>query len=476
MKKKIIFCLCAFLNIFLYANETKFDCVQLLNSYLEHDLTLQKLLLEVSKSELNLKLSKIENGFDILLSTGNMIFYPGNGDLDSQITMKPSISAKIPSLKNLTASVSTEYEYKSSSEKNELENTKIAFSVDAISSEEILSKISVLKSERALLEAKRLLQTSSLASENRFYTELKSILLYINDIFTYFQTVYTDKLHLETLKAQGYSSASSTYRVQEMKVSSGEHDIETALHNLRLKFIVFYQNCGIKIDFTDENKFMDFVPENIPVVEALSFSDYEKENFSEIENAKWIHQINEMVRSSDKFFSMGVNAGYTVKNSSTSSDTLDAGISTTIGGLNLASSLSFPLGLEGFTPAVSVSMSVSPNLFRKKNITTEQNSLSSQQEVLDIQEAYDNYETSLISYNQACVNLEWEKKSVAENFALYKENESDLYKYYKSGIVSESEFLSAKNNRQLYEIKILINRLEYILYNNEVLSEFVPAN
>ena len=266
MKKKLIFCLCAFLNIFLYANETKFDCAQLLNSYLEHDLTLQKLLLEVSKSELNLKLSKIKNGFDILLSTGNMIFYPGNGALDSQITMKPSISAKIPSLKNLTASVSTEYEYKSSSEKNELENTKIAFSVDAISSEEILSKISVLKSERALLEAKRLLQTSSLASENRFYTELKSILLYINDIFTYFQTVYTDKLHLETLKAQGYSSASSTYRVQEMKVSSGEHDIETALHNLRLKFIVFYQNCGIKIDFTDENKFMDFVPENIPVV------------------------------------------------------------------------------------------------------------------------------------------------------------------------------------------------------------------
>ena len=476
MKKKLIFCLCAFLNIFLYANETKFDCAQLLNSYLEHDLTLQKLLLEVSKSELNLKLSKIENGFDILLSTGNMIFYPGNGASDSQITMKPSISAKIPSFNNLTASVSTEYEYKSSSEKNELENTKIAFSVDAISSEEILSKISVLKSERALLEAKRLLQTSSLASENRFYTELKSILLYINDIFTYFQTVYTDKLHLETLKAQGYSSSSSTYRVQEMKVSSGEHDIETALHNLRLKFIVFYQNCGIKIDFTDENKFMDFVPENIPVVEALSFSDYEKENFSEIENAKWIHQINEMVRSSDKFFSMGVNAGYTVKNSSTSSDTLDAGISTTIGGLNLASSLSFPLGLEGFTPAVSVSMSVSPNLFRKKNITTEQNSLSSQQEVLDIQEAYDNYETSLISYNQACVNLEWEKKSVAENFVLYKENESDLYKYYKSGIVSESEFLSAKNNRQLYEIKILINRLEYILYNNEVLSEFVPAN
>ena len=60
MKKTLIFCLCAFLNIFLYANETKFDCAQLLNSYLEHDLTLQKLLLEVSKSELNLKLSKIE--------------------------------------------------------------------------------------------------------------------------------------------------------------------------------------------------------------------------------------------------------------------------------------------------------------------------------------------------------------------------------------------------------------------------------
>ena len=476
MKKKLFFCFCAFFSVFLYANETKFDCAQLLNSYLEHDLTLQKLIIEVSKSELNLKLSKIENGFDISLSTGNMIFYPGNASSDSQITMKPSISAKIPSVKNLTASVSTEYEYKSSSGKNELENTKIAFSVDAISSEELLSKISILKSERSLLEAKRLFQTSSLAAENRFYTELKSILLHINDIFTYFQTLYTDKLHLETLKAQGYSASSSTYRVQEMKVSSGEHDIETALHNLRLEFIVFYQHCGIKIDFTDEKKFMDFVPENIPVVEALSFSDYDKENFSEIENAKWVHKINEMIRASDNFFSLGVNAGYTVKNSSTSSDTLDAGISVAVGGVSLGSALSFPLGLEGFSPAVSVSMAVSPNSFRKKSITKEQNSLSSKQEQLDIQEAYDDYETSLIAYNQTCVNLEWEKNSVAENFALYKKNESDLYKYYKDGIVSESEALSAKNNRQLYEIKILINRLEYILYNNEVLSEFVPAN
>ena len=469
--KKIffIFLICNFVNLFA---QEKYDCKELLASYLENDVDLQKYVLDISKSRLSLKQEKLDQGFDISLSTGSMVFYPGTGTAGSSVTIKPSLTAKIPSVKNLSASVSTDYQFKSSSNTNELKDTKISMGFDILSSKEAEAKIAVLKKERDLLEAERKVKSQSLKTENDFYTELKEILTEINDIFTASQTVYTDKLSLEKLKAQGYSSSSSTYRIAQMKVSSGEHDIETGLHDLKLKFIVFYNHCKIKLEYDDE-KFLDYIPQNIPVSEAVAFSDYPKEKYSKIESAKWENEINTLARKADKYFTLGLNAGYTVKNSTTKSDTVDAGVSTTIGGLGLNAGVSMPLGITDFTPAFTLSSTVSPNSFMTKKITKQQNSLSEEQELLEIKNAEQNYWDSRISYDQTAVNLKWEKSSVKENFDIYQKNEEDLLKYFKMGIVTESEYLSASNNRKLYEVKILINKLEYILYNNNVLTEFV---
>ncbi|MGN0738846.1 MAG: hypothetical protein ACI4LX_01580 [Treponema sp.] len=486
MKKNLKEICCSFFLLFNFFNlfsgenindssaeDKKYFCEDLLCGYLEHDLELQKLTLGVAKSELSLEQTKINQGFDISISTGTMTFYTGSSEAGSTITVKPSLTAKIPAAKNISATVSTDYQYKTSTKTNELKDTKFSVSFDALSQTEALSKITLMKSERELVEAKRKLQTAALSAEKKFYTELEDILVSINNIFTYFQEVYTDRLNLEKLKAQGYSSSSSTYRIAEMKVLTGEHDIDTAIHNLKLDFIVFYQHCGINVEFENERNFLSFIPENIPVVESLNFTDFEKDKYSEIESANWTYKINELTRKADKYFSLGFNAGYTMKNSTTKTDTVDAGVSTTIAGVGLNCGISVPVGLNDFTPAFTVSASLSPNAFRTKNITMQQYELTASQELLDIAAAEQNYETAVIAYNQSASNLKWEKESVAENFSLYQKTEADLEKYFKMGIVTESEYLTARNNRQLYEVKIIINRLEYILYNNDLKSQFV---
>ena len=50
---------------------------------------------------------------------------------------------------------------------------------------------------------------------------------------------------------------------------------------------------------------------------------------------------------------------------------------------------------------------------------------------------------------------------------MYSELESDLEKYFKAGVTKESEYLSAKTNKEKYKIKLLINDIDLIIYNNE---------
>lgn len=451
-------------------NKIQFDCKNLLISYLANDIEVKKSTLEIANSELLLKKEKINNGFDINLSTGNITFYPNNSDLSS-FSIKPTLSAEIPTLNNFSAEISTEYENNSSSS---IKNSKISLGIDIFSENVELSKISILKSERTLLESKRNLKNQMLVTENNFYTELKSVLSSINSIQNLLKTTYDDKLDLQKLKAQGYSNSSSTYRIQQMKVSDDEHNIQTLLHNLKLDIIVFYNHCGIEINNFDEKNYLDYVPENIPVIEGINFSDFKEENYKNIENSEWTHKINQKTRKAEKKFTLSANAGYTLKNSTTNSDTVDAGISSNFqNGLNLDFGMSVPVLSENFNPAFTVSAKVNPNSLKLKKINSQQNELQNQKELLEIQNAKKNYETAKISYAQKLENLKWEKESVQKNYEHYFQNEIDLKKYFNEGIISESEYLSAKNNRDSYKIKILINKIDFISYNNQVKNEFV---
>ena len=479
MKKKLLFLFSTAL-LFLTAHalssaEALPDTTTLLLSYVENDSELKNLTLAAKKAALSYQAAKIDTGFDVTLSSGTITLQAS--DDGPSITAKPSAKASLPQASNLSLTAQTNYSSQASGSK--VSDTSLSLGVDIISSALISNKLTKLKAERNLLEAQRKIEKRAIAAEKEFYTELKSLLTSINSIMTKRHTLYEDSIDLEAKKVQGYSKASSTYRQAELKVISDQHEIDSAIHSFKHDCIVFYKKCGYDLEMDDSSDLMNFVPSGIDEVEPVDVTQFDKALYSEIESANWTYYINSMERSSKKVFSLSANAGYTFNNSSTKSDSIDAGLSGNIGGLTLGAGISMPVGNAGegntkaSSPSYTLSASLTPNTFRKNSITKQQNQLTEEQELLAIETAETAYETKLVELQQKLDSLLWEKKTAEENISMYEDLEKDMALLYKQGYISETEYLSAKNNLNSSIIKKISNLIDLIIYNDDVISNFV---
>ena len=48
-------------------------------------------------------------------------------------------------------------------------------------------------------------------------------------------------------------------------------------------------------------------------------------------------------------------------------------------------------------------------------------------------------------------------------------------RYYRQGIISQSEYYSARTNLQSYTVKKIINAIDLIIYNDNILTMFIGA-
>ena len=478
MKKKLLFLFFTLLLFLTTLNAQALpDTITLLLSYVENDSELKDLTLAAKKAALSYQSAKIDTGFDITLSSGTVTLQTSNDG--SSFTATPSVKASLPQASNLSVTAKTSYSSESSD--SMLCDTSVAVGVDIISSAVIANKITKLKAERAVTEAQRKIEKRAITAEKEFYTALKGLLTSINSIMTKRQTLYEDSLDLEAKKVQGYSKSSSTYRQAELKVISDQHDVDSAIHSFKYDCVVFYKKCGYDLEIDDNADLMSFVPAGIDEVDLTEVSQFDKELYTEIESANWTHYINSMERSSKKNYSLSASAGYTFANSSTNSDSVDAGLSGTIGGLTLGAGISLPVvntgsSSKGFSPVYTFSASINPNTFRKNNITKQQNELTEDQELLAIQTAESAYETKVVELQQKLDTLLWEKKTAEETVSMYDDLEKDMAQLYKSGYISETEYLSSKNNLNSSIIKKISNLIDLIIYNDDVISNFVSKN
>lgn len=450
------------------------DTTTLLLSYVENDSELKNLTLAAKKAALSYQSAKIDTGFDVTLSSGTVTLQVS--DDGSSITAKPSVKASLPQASNL--SVAAQTNYSSEADGSKISDTSLSLGVDIISSALISNKLTKLKAERNLTEAQRKIEKRAIAAEKEFYTALKGLLTSINSIMTKRQTLYEDSISFEAIKIQGYSKASSTYRQAELKVISDQHDVDSAIHSFKYDCVVFYKKCGYNLEIDDKADLMTFVPAGIDEVEAVDVKDFDKELYTDIESATWTYYINSMERSSKKNYSLSASAGYTFDNSSTKSDSIDAGLNGSIGGLTLGAGISMPVGNpresnSKASPAYTLSATLTPNTFRKNSITKQQNDLTEEQELLAIQTAEAAYETKVVELEQKLDTLLWEKKSAEENLSMYEGLEKDMAQLYKQGYTSETEYLSAKNNLNSSIIKKISNLIDLIIYNDDVISNFV---
>ena len=450
------------------------DTTTLLLSYVENDAELKNLILAAKKSALSYQSAKIDTGFDVTLSSGSVTLQVN--DDGTKLTAKPSVKMSLPQASNLSVTAQTNFSSESSN--TSLSNTSVAVGIDIISSAVISNKLTKLKAERAVTEAQRKIEKRAIAAEKEFYTALKSLLSSINTIMTKRQTLYEDSIDLEAKKVQGYSESSSTYRQAELKVISDQHEIDSAIHSFKYDCVVFYKRCGYDLEIDDKADLMSFVPSGIDEVEPADILKFDKALYTEIENANWTYYINSMERSSKKNYGLSASAGYTFDNSITNSDSIDAGLSGTFGGLTVGAGISLPVksSQSSISPAYTLSASLNPNTFRKNSITKKQNVLTEEQELLAIQTAESAYETKLVEFQQKLDTLLWEKKTVEENISMYGDLEKDMAQLYQQGYINETDYLSAKNNLNSSIIKKISNLIDLIIYNDDVISNFVSEN
>ncbi|MCR5188231.1 MAG: hypothetical protein K6C97_04785 [Treponema sp.] len=474
MKKLLSLVTITFISIgaySLFAFE-KVSTQELFYSYLKNDSDLKNLTIEAEKAQLALESTEIENGFDISLSTGTVTIKTA-GDSSTLTVKSAGVSASLPQASNLTLSATsgatvTNWNFTDSCT---LTDTKLNMAIDLISSSSLSRKIDLMTAERSLTQAKRNLQKEALQTETDFYTELKALLTTTSEIITAQTQLYTDTIDFESVKAKGYSTASSTYQLAQMKVTADQHDIESKTRSLIHDYIVFYKECGYEISLDSDTDFYNLIPSDLPQVQALNIEDFEADKYTEIEEALWTYEINSLSRSAEKSFSLSANGGYTFNNSTTSSNTVDAGLSSTIGGLNLSAGVSFPV--TGGDPAYTFSASLSPSTFFQNSITKKTNDLTQEQELLAIEEARSAFETVKVDKEQELQDLQWNKESYQEAYTMYQELANQLETHYKAGLIKESEYLSALSNAKNYKVKLVSNSIDFIIYNNELQSLFV---
>lgn len=447
---------------------------KLLLGYFQNSLALQELSGKVDKAILNSKSTSISNGMNISLSTGSIAFSFGNG---GSFNFSPNASLGIPAARNLRFTASSNVSARNG--EGEVKNTSLGVSVDIYSSVREEREIALLKSERALLEARRDLQNGFVNMESEFYTKLKNLFEIASKIITAQKSLYEHRLEFDELRVQGYSAASSKYRLKQMEVASDEHDVEIYRHELERETKIFAQECGMKYDFSDA---MEFLPTKIPEVVATDVLDFDEENFAETESALWTNKINSKIREADKAFSLSVNAGYTFANTVNSfmtnameyGDTIDIGSALTWHktGLQASAGVSFPTDFGNFNPLYKLSFSFVPNQFRLADIQKKIEKVDETLELVAIESARKNYETALVAQQSSLEELQWAARTNAESFETYSQLESDTASWYQRGIITESEYRSAQVNKENYRIRILINALDLIIYNNKTATLF----
>lgn len=442
---------------------------ELLAAFLEKDTDIQTAAISYLQSQLNNQKTQINNGFDITLSTGTMRFTT-SGD-GSSFSVSPSVQASLPQASNLGINVSSGMEVSSGG--TELKDSSIKLSVDIISSSALNRKITLMQAERKVLEAKRNFELISLNKEKEFYSTLSDLLNQISSIISKQQDLYDHVISFEEVKAKGYGEKTSNYRSAQMRVQSDEHDVQKAIKKLRSEYVLFYQKCGRQFTIDDNTDFMSLIPQDIPVVEALNIRDFNPDAYTETEKAKWTHELAELNREAKKDFTLSANGGFTYKNSNTNnSNTIDLGLSSTFGGLSVTPGISIPVGTESLSPIITLGVSVNPNKFRTNSIDSQISLLDRTQELINIEKAESNYQDKVTQQEMELSNLLWEQSTTEEYYKTYKLLEDDMKKWYKQGIVTESKYLSAKVNREKYDVNKVTNLIDMILYNDTVTGLF----
>ena len=461
----------------------------LLAGYLANDVTFQKATINEQLASLSATTTHINNGMAFSISSGTVTVYSNSNG--TNVEMKPNATLSIPTANDTTISASVPVTFQNggtststtstvSSNEVSIKNASVTVSTGIITGASLSKKISILEAERKYLEARRNAQVAAITAEKNFYTALKKLYGYALSVLTKRSTLYDDTLDLRKLVAQGYSKTSSSYLKADLKVRSDQRNVTEAERLLERETTVFAKKCGIDYERVGENAYdsaLSFLPPTVPDVEILDPNSFPASAYTATESAAWNKYIAELKRKANKNLTLKANLGYTFNNSYSSSDTVDAGLSLDWRGISATAGVSVATGSTVFNssskstgssePVYKFSIGWNPNTWRISKITEQQNQLNKMLEDVVIKSAENDYETDIESKLTTISDLQWSKQSYQEEYAMYEKLEKDMASWYRQGIVTENDYLDARDNCQKAAINLLVNAVDVILFNDE---------
>lgn len=478
---------------------------RLMTGYLLNDLELKKLILTAQSRELDLKSAKISSGIDVSLSTGTVkIRCSDNG---STLSMTPGATVSFPQVNDSAVSASIPVTRRSgfdeiSENGTFIDNGSVRLSTAIVSAAGRKRKASLEEAERAHTEAVRNVKNRVLSAEKEFYEKLKNLYSYASDVLEKKNDMHDDELDLKVLTVQGYSKNSAAYRSRALKCQSDKRNVHEAQRRLERETAVFAVKCGVEFSriFDSEKQgdekgedagdisfkaVMEFLPDSIPDVKMEDILSYEAALYTRTEETKWKKYINDLKRSNEDALELRAYGGYTFNESSSKYDTADGGLTFDWRGISASAGVSVPTGVNVLTvdgsssgkssksPVYTFSVSISPDAWRLALLNRKQNRLESEIEELNISSAADDYETDVVNKLTGRRDLRWTGRSYAEEYDMYSTLAQDSEKWLQQGIITESDYRDSVNNRDKALIKMLMNSVDKIIYNNEVKLLFV---
>lgn len=466
INKRIILRIIAFLWLPLLINAQENNYDSLFENYKKNDLEYQRLVLKENQAKLSYEQTLIENGISFSVTSGTISTkFTDDGTI---VSVNPEIEVASTKYNNSSITVSLPDSITiggSNSGKNVISDSSILLSTDIFSGTKEKRKLSIEKAQRSLLEAQRNVEVRQVSVHTAFLQELR-------DLFSAYQEVlqadkdYLDELSdFETVKAQGYSTSSAKYRTSSLSVESAKRTYEQKQRNYQSSLKLFENKTAttnIQLDFA------------IPDTTLVSILDYDKNEYTKIESANWTSYINNYERSIDDSNSLSVQGGYGFSYDETNTEnSLKAGLTWKTNGLSISALGSIPLD-DKANPGISMNVTWNPTTKKINDINDTIGKYQESIEKIDLSDAQDDLEDTILQKEETKRNLDWQLTQTTEEDLLYTTLLKDMEQWYANGLISESEFREAKNNSSNAKIKLLLCKIDRIMYNNEIISLFIP--
>ena len=469
---------------------------ELLAGYLANDLQIQKYMIAAQNKALSLDSARINNGLAISLSTGEMSITTDTGS-NRKIVVSPNVKIAIPQAQDL--SVSATVPVTITEDENSVSNGSISATVGLITGASKQAKVNVLEAERALLEAERNVRDRAVSAEKDFYTKLKSLYNDAAAVLKAKADLFDDELDLRVLEVQGYAKTSASYRQKKLKVQSDRRDVQEKQRLLERETQIFAKKCGFEFSRAsvenDEKNFdparsgeeaynaaIAFLPDCVPAEREneVNIFKFNKENFTEIEEALWNKRIGELKREANYKMTLRATAEYKLNSTQSRYDDVGGKLTWAWRGLTASGGMYFPLGTNLFdnsssiyniqkndSPYFQFSLGFVLNDWKLAGIELEQEKLDAALEDNAIAYAEDSYESELMSKVSSFHDIKWNQRSYREEYDMYVQLADDMKTWYGQGIVTENDYLDAINNREKTRINMLINDIDLLIYNSE---------